>query len=170
MHLRRTLALATTTVALSLLSACGAWPTQEPYTPAVGTYNQDGSVDVLNGVIVATEDGSGTFIAALSNNGDTEPASLEALEGVDAAQLTAEEFSPIEVPPSGLVNLAQDGGVPVSGEFELGDFVPVSLQFDNGERAELEVPVVPNCGDYGGLDGPADEELCTMPSPAAEEH
>lgn len=171
MHLRRTLALATTSFLLVLLSGCGLnFATDMPYTPAAGTYNQDGSVDVLNAVIVATEDGSGTFIAALANNDGEESATFEALEGIDQAQLTAELASPIEIPADGLVNLAEEGGVEVTGEFALGDFVPVSVQFGNGERVELDVPVVTNCGDFAGLDGPSDEEACAPPEPATEEH
>jgi hypothetical protein len=119
-------------------------------------------------VIVATEDGSGTFIATFVNNELTEAVAFETLEGIDQAQLTADEFTPIEIPAGGAVNLATDGGVKVTGDFALGDFVPVSIQFGNGEQVEMEVPVVPNCGDFAGLDGPSDEEACASVEP--EEH
>ena len=169
MLLRRTLALTIGAILLLALTGCvKQFATDRPYTPAAGTNNQDAEVDVLNALIVATEDGSGTFIATFANNNPTEPTTLEALEGVDPAQLTASEFSPMEIAAGGALNLATDGGVEVTGEFELGDFVPVSVQFGNGEQVEMEVPVVPNCGDYAGLDGPSDEEAC---APAeSEEH
>ena len=41
----------------------------------------------------------------------------------------------------------------MTGDFALGDFVPVSLQFGNGEQVEMDVPVVPNCDDFADLDG-----------------
>ena len=161
MHLRRTLAL--TIAAVLLLSVTGCvkqFATDRPYTQAAGTNNLDAEVDVLNAVIVATEDGAGTFIATLANNSATEPATFETLEGIDQAQLTATEFAPMEIAPLGALNLATDGGVEVTGEFALGNFVPVSVQFGNGEQVEMDVPVVPNCGDFAGLDGPSDEEAC----------
>lgn len=171
MHLRRTLVL--TLTALLMLATTGCvkqYATDRVYTPAAGVNNRDASVDVLNAVIVATEDGSGTFIATFANNDTEEPATFDALEGIDQAQLTASDFSPIEIPRAGAVNLATDGGVEVTGDFELGDFVPVSVQFDNGEQVELDVPVVPNCGDFAGLDGAEDEAACATPEHDAGEH
>lgn len=169
MHLRRTLALTIAAVLLLALTGCvKQFATDRPYTQAAGTNSQDAKVDVLNAVIVATEDGSGTFIATLANNSATEPATFDALEGIDQAQLTATEFSPKEIPALGALNLATDGGVEVTGEFALGDFVPVSVQFGNGEQVAMDVPVVTNCGDFAGLDGPSDEEACAAPE--SEEH
>lgn len=165
MHLRRPLALATTVLALSLLASCGFdFATDREYTPAQGVNNRDASVDVLNAVIVSSEDGSGTFIASFANNDVEEPATFEALEGLDQTQVTADSLSPVQVPAGGFVNLAEEGGVEVSGDFQLGDFVPLSVQFSNGQRVELDVPTVPNCGDFAGLDGPADESACETPA------
>lgn len=161
MHLRRTIALAIGAILLLALTGCvKVFATDRPYTPAAGTNSQDASVDVLNAVIVATEGGSGTFVATFANNSTTESTTLDALEGSDPAQLTAELSSPMDIPAAGALNLATDGGIPVTGEFELGNFVPVSIQFGTGERVEMDVPVVPNCGDFAELDGPADEALC----------
>ena len=169
MHLRRTLSLIIGAVLLLALTGCvKQFSTDRPYTPAAGTNSQDASVDVLNAVIVATEDGSGTFIATFANNEQTEAVTFETLEGIDQAQLTADEFSPLEIPAGGALNLATDGGVEVTGEFALGDFVPVSLQFGNGEQVEMDVPVVPNCDDFADLDGPSDEEACAPVE--SEEH
>jgi hypothetical protein len=157
--LRRTLALATTALVLSALTSCGFdKATDRPYTPAAGVNNRDASVDVLNAVIVSAEDGSGTFIATLVNNDELEDASLESLEGLDQTQVTFSDFSPIEIPAGGAVNLAEEGGIEVEGEFEQGDFVPVSVQLGDGQRVEMDVVVVTNCGDFEGLDGPADCE------------
>lgn len=154
MHLRRTLALATGALVLTTLTSCGFdFATDRVNTISAGVDNRDGQVDVLHAVIVSAQPGSGTFIASFSNNSVEEPASFVALEGIDQTQLTAEEFSPIVIAPGALVNLATEGGVPVTGDFEAGNFVPVSVQFDNGEQVEVEIPVVTNCDDYAGLDG-----------------
>lgn len=161
MHLRRTIALTIGALLLLALTGCVKdFATDRPYTPAAGTNSQEASVDVLNAVIVATEDGAGTFIATFANNTTTESTTFETLEGIDQAQVTVGEFAPMDIPASGALNLATDGGVEVTGDFELGDFVPVSVQFGTGEQVEMDVPVVPNCGDFAELDGPADESLC----------
>ena len=172
MHLRRTLALATCVLAVSapVLTSCGFdYATDRIYTPAAGVNNRDASIDVLGAVIVSSEEGSGTFIASFANNSTEEPGNVEALEGVDQTQLTAAEFAPVEVPPAGLVNLADEGGIEVNGEVAAGEFVPVALQFGTGERVQLDVPVVTNCGAYEGLDGPASPEQCES-EPAPAEH
>lgn len=168
MHLRRTLALTLSAVLLIALTGCvKQFATDRPYTPAAGTNSQDASVDVLNAVIVASDDGSGTFIATFSNN-EPEATTFKALEGIDQAQVEADGFSPMDIPAEGALNLATDGGVELSGDFALGNFVPLSVQFGTGEQVEMQVPVVPNCGDFEGLDGPADEEACAAPE--ADEH
>ncbi len=168
---RRTLALATCVLALCApaLTSCGFdYATDRIYTPATGVNNREASVDVLGAVIVSAEEGSGVFIASFANNDTEESATVEALEGVDQSQLTADDFSPVEVPPGGLVNLADDDGIEVSGEVAAGAFVPVALQLGDGERVQLDVPVVTNCGYYEGLDGPASAEQCEAESETAE--
>lgn len=168
MLLRRTLVLTISAILLVALTGCvKQFATDRPYTPSAGTNSQDASVDVLNAVIVASDDGSGTFIATFANN-EPEETTFQALEGIDQTQVTADKFSPMDIPADGALNLATDGGVELSGDFALGNFVPLSVQFGNGEQVEMQVPVVPNCGDFAGLDGPADEEACSAPE--AEEH
>ncbi len=163
MSMRRTLALAACALAVCapVLTSCGFdYATDRIYTPATGVNNREASVDVLGAVIVSAEEGSGTFIASFANNSTEEPATVDALEGVDQSQLTASDFSPVEVPPGGLVNLAEEGGLEVEGAVAAGEFVPVALQFGSGERVQLDVPVVTNCGYYEGLDGPSSAEQC----------
>jgi hypothetical protein len=172
MSLRRTLALATCVLAVCapVLTSCGFdYATDRIYTPATGVNNRDASVDVLGAVIVSAEDGSGTFIASFANNSIEEPATVETLEGVDQSQLTASDFSPIEVPAGGLVNLADEGGLEVTGDIAAGEFVPVAIQFGSGDRVQLDVPVVTNCGYFEGLDGPPSTEQCE-PETAPAEH
>ncbi|MGH3362892.1 MAG: hypothetical protein ACRDOM_10590 [Nocardioides sp.] len=164
MPLRRSLALTAGAILLSApLTSCGFdYATDRIYTPATGANNRDASVDVLGAVIVASEDGSGTFIASFANNDNEEPVTVEGVEGVatQSTQLEASGSSPVEVPPGGLVNLADEGGFEVTGEFTIGDFVGVALPLSTGERIQVEVPVVTNCGYYEGLDGSSDPEQC----------
>jgi hypothetical protein len=172
MPLRRTLALATCVLAVCapVLTSCGFdYATDRIYTPATGVNNREASVDVLGAVIVSAQEGSGTFVASFANNSTEESATVESLEGVDQEPLTADGFSTVDVPAGGLVNLADEEGVPVNGEFAAGDFVPVTIEFGNGERVELDVPVVTNCGYYEGLDGPSSPDQCES-EPAPAEH
>jgi hypothetical protein len=173
MPLRRTLALATCVLAVCApaLTSCGFdYATDRIYTPATGVNNRDASVDVLGAAIVSADDGSGTFIASFANNDSVKTVSVESLEGVDQAALTADDFPPIEVPPGGMVNLADDEGIGVEGDdVAAGEFVEVTLQFDTGERVEMDIPVVTNCGYYEGLDGPPSDEQCDQPEPSPTE-
>ena len=169
MHLRRTIALATGAIALTALTSCGFdYATDRPYTPANGVNYRDGSVDVLNAVVVSAEEGSGTFVATFANNNPSEVNSVESLEGAGDSDVTAEGFETVEVPAGGMVNLADTGGIPVTGDFAAGDFVEVSLSLESGEVITMEAHVVTNCGDFAGLDGPEDPEQCEAPEPAVE--
>lgn len=159
MQFRRSLALTTAAVALATtgLSSCGFdYATDREYTPAAGTNDRDGVVDVLAAVVVSTEPGSGTFIASLSNGDEEKDASLTELSLTDG---TPVEFEPVVVKKGGLVNLAEPAlDLKLTGDFEAGDFVSLSLGFDNGERVVFDVPVVANHGYYADLDGPAPAE------------
>ncbi len=161
MHLRRSLALATGALVLAVpaLSSCGFdYATDRIYTPAAGVNDRDATVDVLNAVVVSAEEGSGVFIASFSNNSNEDEGIVESIEG-DA---TAESFEPVEIPVGGFVNLAEEGGPEVTGDFAAGDFVSVTIHFGDGERVQMDVPVVPNCDDYEGLDGVSDPEQCEV--------
>ena len=66
---RLALSIGALVLAVPGVSACGFnYATDRENTIANGVSNKDGEVDVLNAVIVSSEDGSGTFIATLSNN------------------------------------------------------------------------------------------------------
>jgi hypothetical protein len=166
MQLRRThrsrFALATAALALAapVLTSCGFdYATDRVYTPATGTNDRDGVVDVLGAAVVSTDPGSGTFVATLSNNSDSEPVTLEEISSTGATEVTAGDFEPVEVEPGGVVNLADPAAeIELTGDFEAGNFVELALSFDNGERTVLEVVVVENSGYYADLDGPAPAE------------
>jgi hypothetical protein len=172
MPLRRTLATAACVLAVGApaLTSCGFdYATDRIYTPATGVNNRDASIDVLGAVVVSAQEGSGTFIASFANNSATEEGTVEELAGDDQSQLTARGFSPIEVPPGGLVNLADEGGIELEGDdVSAGGFVPVTVSLGTGERVEMKVPVVTNCGYYEGLDGPSSAEQCEAESEESE--
>ena len=168
MHLRRSLALLSGALLLAApLSSCGFDPqTNQINTIAAGANDRDLSVDVLGAVVVSAEEGSGTFVATFVNNDLDEPATVESIEAQDpeAAQVT--DFSPIEIDPGALVNLAEDDqGVAVEGDVAAGDVLPLTLQVA-GETVELDVPVVPNCREWEGLDGVGGD--CEIAEPVGE--
>lgn len=171
MQLRRSFAYTIAAVALATtgLSSCGFdYATDRYYTPAAGTNDSSGEVNVLAAVIVSTTPGSGTFIASLANDSQTEDVTLTE---VGLTEGTPAEFAPVVVGQASLVNLAEPAtNIKLAGDFEAGDFVEVSLAFDNGSNVVLDVPVVENGGDYAGLDGPAPAEEPTETEESDAEH
>jgi hypothetical protein len=141
-------------VLATTLSSCGfGYATDRVYTPGNGVNDRDAKVDVLNAVIVSAQEGSGTFVASFANNNTTDPATVDSLAGAgDDSKLVVGDFDPIEIAPGALVNLATDGGIPVTGDFESGNFVDVTITFGNGESVDMQVPAVNDCGPYEGLD------------------
>ena len=156
MPLRRILASAGAVLALALpLSSCGFnYATDRIYTPANGANQRDASVDVLGAVIVAAKPDSGTFIATFTNDSSTQANSVESIIGSDDNQgVTAPDFTPVKLDPNQLVNLATDGGPKVTGTFDIGSYVPMTIGFGDGTQVSIDVPVVPNCEEWAGLDG-----------------
>ncbi|RYB93452.1 hypothetical protein EUA93_03185 [Nocardioides oleivorans] len=151
----RPLATAAAVIALAApLSSCGfSYATERDYTPGSGSNNRDGVVDVLSAVVVSAADGSGTFVASLSNNDVDEEQSFTGVSGEDSS-VQAADFDPIAVAPGGLVNLADPAAdIVLTGDFAAGDFVPLAVDFGNGERITLNVPVVPDdSGYWEGMD------------------
>lgn len=154
MNLRRVLALGTAGLAATaVLTACGFdYPTDRINNLTAGVDYRQGSVDILNAVVVAKEANSGTFVASFVNNSQTDTVTLQSMSGDNTAigQVTLDK--PVSIKPNGAVNLATEGGIPVNGTFALGQFVTLSFTFDNGDTASIEVPVVSNDGQWAGLD------------------
>jgi hypothetical protein len=167
MHLRRSFAaLAVTTVtAVPLLASCGFDAnTDRPNTPATGTYDNSGPVKVVAAVVVSSAEGEGTFIATLSNAQQTETATFDGVQGAEGNAVVPGESEPIEIPPGDYVNLADEGGVKLTGSFAAGDTLPLSLDFGDGSDVTLVVPVVRACAEYAGLDPAASEPASAEPS------
>lgn len=147
--------LATAAAALALaapLSSCGFdYATERDYTPAGGSNDRDGVVDVLSAVIVSAAEGSGTFVASLSNNDVDDEQTFTGVAGEDST-IEPADFDPIAIAPGGLVNLSEPpAGVVLTGDFTAGDFVPLVIDFGNGERITMNVPVVRD--DFGYWEG-----------------
>ena len=180
MQLRRSARLLAAAGALLLaapvLSSCGFdYATDKPYTPGAGTNHQDTDVDVLGAVVVSAEDGSGTLITSFSNNNQDDDASVTAIAGAgDTADLTVGDFDPIEIPAGGLVNLADaDTPITVEGDYKVGDFVTLEFTFGDGTTATVDMPSVPDCYEYAGLDASAETATPSSecePEPAEAEH
>jgi hypothetical protein len=143
-------------LAVPALSSCGFdYPTERVNTVGPGVTEREGSVDVVGSMIVAGQPNSGTLIGTLANNSDGE-IGLTALGGGEKGALEADSFEPVEVPGNGHVNLAtlieEDEAITVTGEFEAGDFVSLTFEFDNGESVDVEIPVMKPCYQFEGLD------------------
>lgn len=153
MQLRRALAGALV-LALAGLTSCGFdLATDRPYTAGEGTNEDGGGVEIRSALVVAAQPNGGTFVVTLVNTatteGDEEP---PALSGVSSPNLEVAAFDPIEVGPNEAVNLATEGGITVSGDFDAGQVLPLTLTFEDGSTTELNVPVVVACDEHEGLD------------------
>ncbi len=174
MHLRRSLAVAASALALATtLSSCGFdYATDRVYTPAAGPLDRDATVDVLSAVIVSKAPGSGTFIAGLSNNSGSEAITFEAIRPVGDTTISFEDFEEREIPRLGFENLSAEGnGIVVTGDFEAGNFVGVQLAFDNGETVDMQIPVVTDCDEFDGFDvseSAGEEYECEPLEPVAD--
>jgi hypothetical protein len=151
----RPLATAAAVLALAApLTACAQGEaTEREYDVNGAAENREGTVDVLSAVVVSGAEGSGTFVASLSNNDTSGEQSLTGISGADGATVEA-QVEPVTIPAGGLVNLAEPAtDIVLTGEFAAGDFLPLAVEFGSGERVSLKVPVVPDDNGYWeGLD------------------
>ncbi|MEP9382574.1 hypothetical protein [Nocardioides sp. KR10-350] len=165
-HLRRKLALMGGLLALAVpvLSACGSfdYATDRPNDIANGGYDLDSNIRVNAARIVTAEQGSGVFIATFNLNPTVDPATVASpnpsFTGLSTASDAKQTVQPkgkidVKIGDAGLVNLAdpKTGGVPVTGDFEPGDIVPLTLTFSDGEKVTVQVPVVTQCGAYASV-------------------
>ncbi|MDN4162525.1 hypothetical protein [Nocardioides abyssi] len=158
MLLRRNTALALGALVLTVpvLSSCGFNPaTDRVNTISMSGNDRSGDVDIVGAVIVSERAGSGTFLTTFSNYHEADPTEFDSITGGDGTTVEAGEFQPLEIKEGGLVSLLQEGGVRLTGDFDPGDFVPLTLGFSSGEEITVTVPVVPACDEYEGLDDAA---------------
>jgi hypothetical protein len=147
---QRALALAgLVAVAVPMMSSCGFnSATENPNVIADGGYHITGDIHVLAARIVAPAQGTGTFVASISVDPQADPAKLTQISGDG---LTVGSFTPVEIPSNDMVNLFNEGGIPVTGDFAAGDDIPVTLTFDNGDSIEVGTRVVKQCGEYADV-------------------
>lgn len=143
------------------LSSCGfGLATDRVNTISSGVNDREGEVDVLAAAVISAAPDSGVFVATLSNANQQVPIALTGLGG---------EATPIEpldrlvVQPQRVQSLYQLGGIPVSGDLGLGDFVEFELTFDSGQTTTVEVAVMRPCYEY------APEKFPSMVLPGAED-
>jgi copper(I)-binding protein len=152
-NLRRTLALGTVgLVASGVLGACGFnYATDRINNITAAANYRDGTVDVLNAVIVSRRPNAGTFVAGFANNDQTSTISFTGVSG-DGTAVGTVNAQPFPINPNGYVNLAAEGGITLNGTFTAGQVVTLTFTFDDGESATFDVPVVTDSGQWAGLD------------------
>jgi hypothetical protein len=148
---RRRVAIAALLLAPAL-TACGFnEQTDQVYQAAVGVNDRSGDVDILNGLVVSGQDGSGTFAGTLVNTTNED----DTLESVSGSGITAARRT-VDVPAEGSVPLAEKGQVSVQGsDIKPGSFVELTFSFSSGQTTTMKVPVVAATGDYADVTQPA---------------
>jgi hypothetical protein len=152
---QRRLAIAALLLAPAL-AACGFnAQTEKVYQPAVGVNDRDGTVDVLNAVIVSGTEGSGTFAGTFVNNDQENDDRLDSVSGPD---VTASRRT-ISVPAGEAVPPSEGGTISLTGDaIKPGSFVEVTFAFSSGQSTTLHVPVVEASGEYADVPLPAASE------------
>ena len=166
--------LAPVTVLLALgspaLASCGFdYQTNQVNTITHSATQRTDTVAVLGSVLVSAQPGSGTLVATFVNSDREESAGVEAVAGTGEPVVDAPEFEPVEIPPQERAVLAETGGIAVEGDFVPGDFAPIEFTFADGSSIELDVPVVPPCRQWEGLDDSADDADSLQPEAADPE-
>lgn len=137
-------------------AGCGFSPaTDSVYYSAPGTDHRKGDVTALTAVIVSAEDGGGTFITTFSNQSTSDADTVTEIAPADevAQSITVSGFSPIDIPATGFVNLADEPpGIAVTGDFAAGEYVPLKFTLERAEQFQMDVPVVAARDFYEGLD------------------
>ena len=157
-------------LALPALTACSSfdYATDRPNEISHGGSTLDGAIRINAARIVTAQEGSGVLVGTFSLDPAINPAVAgEALPSVTSIAtateaeetVTPESFTPIELPKSGIINLADPatGGIAVTGDFKPGDSIPMTFTFSEGEEKTISVPVVTQCGPYAEVVAAVDE-------------
>lgn len=158
-----------------VVASCGFdYATNRVNTISMDVASRGGTLDAIGVVLVSAQPGSGTLVATFANQDPSEPATVEDVAGTGDPTVEAVGFEPIEVPPLGRVTTTDEegGGIVVEGSFVPGDFAPVELTFGDGTTASLNVPVVPGCRQWEGVDSSSDADALDpseAPQPEIEE-
>lgn len=139
------------------LAACGfGAQTDQIYQAAQGVDDRTTSVKILNALVVAAENGSGTFAGSFVNESD-ESQELSEITGEGVTAAISEEA--VAVAPKTLLNLGEPVVGPRGGELpqvvlsgtaiEIGRYVRLTLTFSGVGAVTINVPVVSNDSDLG---------------------
>jgi hypothetical protein len=157
--------LAATTIAATAaltLGACGTGfsaQTSQVYQATVGA-NHRGEMDVLNALLVGSEDGSATLSTSIVNHTDDD----EVLASVKVTTLKDKELAvrstkmqlPLPVDHLTIVGGASDaGGFWVSEGARPGNYVRVTLTFRDAAPVTIEAPVVTRTEEYATVSSAA---------------
>lgn len=156
MNVRRSIAVAAAVLAVPALSSCGFdAQTNQPYTPTIGVYSKDSTVEVLNAVVVVggSTPSKGTVVATLVNSDMDEADALTGVSGSGESQNATFQIEGgrVEIPADGLVDLSDTGAVTLQGgdsDLTPGLLVPVTFSFERAASVTLKLPVVLNDGPY----------------------
>ena len=147
---RRALSRLSLLLLVPLVGACGFnEQTDAVYQPAVGVNVRDSQVDVLGGVVVSSEPGTGRFIATLSNESQSHGDKLTGIQGSGSVQVTLS--TDVSIGATDDVNLADSDPIPVTGSAinaVKSNFVTFQLTFDRADPVTISVPVVDASGPY----------------------
>lgn len=157
-------------LALPALTACSSfdYATDRPNEITHGGSTLDGAIRINAARIVTAQEGSGVLVGTFSLDPAINPAvagkALPSVTSIATATeaeetVTPESFTPIELPKSGIINLADPakGGIAVTGDFKPGDSIPMTFTFSEGEERTISVPVVTQCGPYAEVVAAVDE-------------
>jgi hypothetical protein len=135
-------------LACCFLTSCAAdfnAQTNQQYQAGVGTTDRSSTVYVLNALVAANDQGEGTLVGTLLNQSKN----ADGLRAVTAADLSGDPITipdltqPIALPSQTAVKLQTGGAVRLSGSnLVLGDFIQVTLSFEQAAPITIQVPVV----------------------------
>lgn len=157
-------------LALPALTACSSfdYATDRPNEIIHGGTTLDGAIRINAARIVTAQEGTGVLVGTFSLDPAINPAvagkampSVTSITTATEAEetVTPESFTSIELPKSGIINLADpaNGGIAVTGDFKPGDSIPMTFAFSEGEEKTISVPVVTQCGPYAEVVAAVDE-------------
>lgn len=151
------------------LVSCGFnYQTNQVNTLSHDVAQRGGTLDALGAVLVSAQPGSGTLVTTFVNQDPEAAATVESLAGTGEPVVDAPDFEPVEVAPLDRYTAAEDGGFPVEGDFVPGDFVPIEYTLGDGTTLALEIPVVPGCRQWEGVDSSSDADSLEPEAAAAE--
>ncbi len=150
-------------LAVGVLSGCGTGmdaQTNAIYDPGDGVNERGGGVDVLNALLVANPDGTGTVSTALLNSSEEADELTAVTASVDGEKLRIDgDGLPVALPPSPIdpLNL-EDEAVLYVQDVEAGYFITLTMTFQQAEPVDIDIPVV----DRG--DEPSNDMYSSVPT------